>query len=369
MALVLALAGTAHGASNPFWKEAQQKRVHAERSQLSKVARRALPAVVSITTFQNAEGTEPVQQSMADPQKGLGSGFVIHSSGYILTSSHVVEGTTEVRVTLDPSLGATGEYPADVVGMDVETDLALLKIDAGRPLPVLSLGSAKGIDVADWVVVIGNPFGLAHSVSVGVVSHKGRTDVVPEGRPGFHDFLQVDASINPGNSGGPVLDLEGNVVAIANAVNVSGQGIGFAVPIDMAKAVLPQLRKYGSVRRSWLGISVKDAAANQLADRGVVISEVEEGSPAQAAGLEVGDIITRVDTADVESAGRLRFQVATRGVGHWVKLDVRRQNRPMTLRVRLESSPDLAEATPASSPAVTGTAPAAKRGLGRPASP
>lgn len=324
-----------------LWVEARQRSVHEQRSALSQVAQAALPAVVSITTRQpsTSPGTD-------GEQKGIGSGFIIHPDGYVLTSAHVIEGTDDITISVLSEQGYPEEFPAEVVGEDTRTDFALLKIDAGRKLPVLRLASASRVDVGDFVVVIGNPFGLTHSVTAGVVSAKGRTDVTPNGRDASEfDYMQVDASINPGNSGGPVLDLHGDVVAIANAVNVAGQGIGFAIPVDIAKAVLPHLRKYGHVRRGWMGVRFTDPTPDVLEayglahPRGVVVSEVREGSPGSRAGLRVGDVIEGLDTARVERAQKLRWQVETRGVGRSVVLRVRRGERPLKFRVRLEGEP------------------------------
>jgi serine protease Do len=182
---------------------------------------------------------------------------------------------------------------------------------------------------------------------VGVVSYMGRTDVTPNGRDGDFDYIQMDASINPGNSGGPVLDLNGDVVAVANAVNVAGQGIGFAIPIDIAKTVIPQLRAHGRVRRGWMGISVQDFspevadAYNLPRGRGVVVTEVTEGGPGERAGLQAGDVIVGLDSRRVQRAHTLRWQVAARGVGHPVRLKVHRLGRPMKVTVKLEEMPEL----------------------------
>ncbi|MFL5357801.1 S1C family serine protease [Archangium sp.] len=343
--LLCTLAAPAWGARHPeppgkLWVDARQRSVHEQRSALSQVAQAAMPAVVSITTHQpsTSPGTE-------GEQKGIGSGLIIHPDGYVLTSAHVIEGADDIKISVLSEQGYPEEFQAELVGEDTRTDFALLKIEAGRKLPVLKLASASRVDVGDFVVVIGNPFGLTHSVTAGVVSAKGRTDVTPNGRDGDFDYMQVDASINPGNSGGPVLDLHGDVVAIANAVNVAGQGIGFAIPVDIAKAVLPHLRKYGRVRRGWMGVSVADPSPDVVEayglahPRGVVVSEVQEGGPASRAGLRVGDVIEGLDTGRVERAHKLRWQVAARGVGHSVLLRVRRGERPLKLRVRLEDVP------------------------------
>jgi len=335
LALAGLLAGTAAGAHQQLWVNAKQERVRHQRSELTKVATKALGAVVSLTTVQ-APSSEQVASGVtptSEPQKGLGAGFIIHPDGYILTSQHVIENATDIRASLLLKNGRTEEFPARVVGADRQSDFALLKIDAPRKLPVLKLGSAKAVDVADWVVVIGNPFGLGHSVTVGVVSYKGRQDVTPSGRSGFFDYLQTDASINPGSSGGPILDLHGDVVAIANAVNVAGQGIGFGIPIDMAKVIIPDLKAHGSVNRGWLGVAVEDGGD------GVLVSEVVDGGPAARAGLLVGDVIQGVNRSKVERALALRWRVATSGAGHWVRLRIRRGGEPLRMRVRLDAVP------------------------------
>lgn len=339
--------GASRGEGGRLWVEARQRSVRKERSALSQVAQAAMPAVVSITTHQphTTPGTDGEQQ------KGIGSGLIIHPDGYILTAAHVIEGAEEITISVFSERGYPEDFRAEVVGEDERTDFALLKIDAPRKLPVLKLSSASRVEVGDFVVVIGNPFGLSHSVTAGVVSAKGRTEVTPNGRDGDFDFdyMQVDASINPGNSGGPVLDLQGNVVAIANAVNVAGQGIGFAIPVDIAKSVLPHLRKYGRVRRGWMGIKVDDSTPEVIETyglahaRGVVVTDVAEGGPASRAGLRVGDVIEGLDSSRVERAHNLRWQVAARGVGHSVMLRVRRGNKPLRLRVRLEDLPNEGE--------------------------
>ncbi|MCP3138376.1 S1C family serine protease [Pyxidicoccus xibeiensis] len=350
-ALVCALVFPAQAAGRGrerLWLEAQNRSLHNQRATLSEVARRAMPAVVSITTKQL---TAETAVSGEEPQKGIGSGFIIRSDGYILTSAHVVEGASEVIISVLHPRGGVEEYPARVVGEDPRTDCALLKIDVPRKLPVLKLASASHVRSADWIVVIGNPFGLAHSVTVGVVSYMGRTDVTPNGRDGDFDYIQMDASINPGNSGGPVLDLHGDVVAVANAVNVAGQGIGFAIPIDIAKTVIPHLKAHGRVRRGWLGISVQDfspevaEAFNLPRGRGVVVTDVTEGGPGERAGLQTGDVIVGLDARRVQRAHTLRWQVAARGVGRDVKLRVNRLGRPMKVTVKLEEMP--AEEAPA----------------------
>jgi serine protease Do len=363
--------GARRGEDERLWVEAQQRSVREERSVLSQVARSAMPAVVSITT------TQPGTNAEGEQQKGIGSGVIIHPDGYVLTSAHVIEGAEGISISVLSERGYPEEYPAELVGEDERTDFALLKIDAGRKLPVLKLASASRVDVGDWVVVIGNPFGLTHSVTAGVVSAKGRTDVTPNGRDGDFDYMQVDASINPGNSGGPVLDVHGDVVAIANAVNVAGQGIGFAIPVDIAKAVVPHLQKYGRVRRGWMGVSVLDCTPDAIeayglarTHQGVVVSEVTDGGPASRAGLQVGDVIEGMDTSKVDRAAKLRWQVASRGVGRSVVLRVRRGERPMKLRVKLEELPNaVPEMAPTLAAPSKGAHPDEQPGMGGSGSP
>ncbi|HET9595755.1 MAG TPA: trypsin-like peptidase domain-containing protein [Anaeromyxobacteraceae bacterium] len=314
--------------------------------ELSRVAEAAMPGVVGIVTSQTDREAPPRGDPMRDlfehygadqPRRGLASGFVIAPDGLILTNAHVIDGVARIEV----DLGEEEErLPARVVGKDDASDVALLRVDAGRPLPTLPLGDSDAIHIADWLLVIGNPFGLSHSVTVGVVSHLGRGDVAPAGREGFYDFIQTDASINPGNSGGPVLNVRGEVIGIATAVNATGQGIGFAVPINMAKEILAQLRDRGRVVRSWMGVSVRELREGGHGPRQVVVTDIVHGGPAATGGLAVGDVITAFDGRRVGNAARLRWYVATAGVGRNVALTVRRGEGERAVRVELATSPD-----------------------------
>ena len=325
--------------------EAKQRRVTSERSTLVQVARAALPAVVSITTQEHPD-------SSGEPQKGIGSGFLISADGYVLTAAHVVDDAESFTVTLLDPRGWPEEVSARLVGSDSLTDCALLKLKTDRKLPFLSLGSAQDVDVADWVVVIGSPYGLERSVSVGVVSAKGRTDIIPGARTSFVDFIQTDAAINPGNSGGPMLGLDGKVVGIANAVNTTGQGIGFAIPVDVARAVVDELRLHGSVKRGWLGLSVVDLTPDVARNfgrpsySGVVVSEVVSGSPAQRAGLRTGDIILEVDRTPVQRAQALRWKVAQAGLGNTLRLRITRAGHPTMLAITPISMPAMVARSP-----------------------
>jgi serine protease Do len=231
------------------------------------------------------------------------------------------------------------------VGTDAESDVALLKVEPQKPLPIVPLGDSDRVTVAEWVLVIGSPFGLDHSVTLGIVSHTGRADISPMGRPGSYDFIQTDASINPGNSGGPVVNLRGEVIGIATAVNATGQGIGFAIPINMAKEIVGQLREKGRVVRSWLGVAVRESPATAAGERpGVVVTEISSGGPAATAGVRVGDVITAFEGRDVRTPGRLRWFVSTAGVGRQVEVRVRRGATERSMKVSLAEVPAAEEA-------------------------
>ncbi len=345
--LVALLLGGRALAAPPDEPPQPEARARAGLPELTQLAQAALPAVVGIVTVQGERepsAGDPLKEVFDHfrseaPRRGLASGFVIQGDGLILTNAHVVEGATRVEV----EVGEEGErLLGQVVGADAASDVALVKVAAGRPLAALPLGDSDRLRIAEWVMVVGNPFGLAHTVTVGVVSHTGRSDVVPAGRDGYYDFIQTDASINPGNSGGPVLNLRGEVVGIATAINATGQGIGFAVPINMAKEILGQLRDHGHVVRSWMGVSVRElrpAAGRAARPREVVVTDVVSGGPAAAGGVRVGDVITGFQGRRVLTAARLRWYVATAGVGHSVALTVRRGPDERSLRVELGAVP------------------------------
>jgi serine protease Do len=316
--------------------------------ELSKLAESTMPAVVGVVTTQAAppavgdDALRDLFERLHDsPRKGIGSGFVIHRDGWVLTNAHVVEGAERVDVDLG---GGEPAFQAKVVGADTESDIALLKIDAKRPLTPVPLGDSDRLAIAEWVLVIGSPFGLDHSVTVGIVSHVGRSDISPVGRPGYYDFIQTDASINPGNSGGPVLNLRGEVIGIATAVNATGQGIGFAIPINMAKGILAQLKQHGRVVRSWLGVAVREPEKQPGVPAGVVVTEVSAGGPAEAAGVRVGDTIVSIEGHTVNSPARLRWYVSTAGVGSRIEVKVRRGEADRTVRAQLGEVPPAEQA-------------------------
>jgi serine protease Do len=342
IAAALSLGGPA--APRPFYAEARSPAPPPTVSalpDLSRLAETAVPAVVGVITTAAPPGTR--DESLRDlfeklndgPRRGIGSGFVIHREGWVVTNAHVVEGAATVEV----DLGSGRRMPAKVVGADAESDVALLKVEPDRPLSSIPLGDSDRVLIAEWVLVIGSPFGLDHSVTLGIVSHTGRADISPVGRPGTYDFIQTDASINPGNSGGPMLNLRGEVIGIATAVNATGQGIGFAIPINMAKEIIGQLRQAGRVVRSWLGVAVRDPAPADPGD-GVVVTEVAEGGPAAAAGVKVGDVITGFEGHAIRTPARLRWYVSTAGVGRTVEVRLRRGTAPEhSVRVSLSEVP------------------------------
>jgi serine protease Do len=265
-------------------------------------------------------------------QKSLGSGFIIDKEGYILTNNHVVEKAEKIKVKLSDNK----EYDAQVVGTDPKTDLALIKIKAAAGLPVAHLGDSDRLEVGEWVVAIGNPFGLEQTVTAGIISAKGR--VIGAGP--YDDFLQTDASINPGNSGGPLFNLRGEVVGINTAIVAGGQGIGFAIPVNMAKALLPQLKK-GKVVYGYLGVYIQDITPELAASfglkepKGVLVSDVIADSPAQKAGVNKGDVILEYDGKQVEDKGQLTKMVGRTPIGKKVKLICLRDKEQKALWVTI----------------------------------
>jgi S1-C subfamily serine protease len=302
------------------------------------LARALSPAVVAVHITRAA----PSLPFRGGPEgSGQGSGFIIRGDGLVLTNHHVIRDASDIRVRLiDES-----EHAARVVGAFPPLDVALLRFDPPSPLPVAPLGDARALDIGEWVVAIGNPFGLGHTVTAGIVSAKGRRDVVPAGRePNMAPFIQTDASINPGNSGGPLINIRGEVVGINTAINAAGQGIGFAVPIDMVKTILPQLAR-GRVDRSFLGLRFGPVppevrAGREDLRRGALVREVVAGGPAARAGIAQGDIITRWDGVPLRDWEEMAWLAATAGAGRAVDIGLARGGRELSLRVTLDRFPE-----------------------------
>lgn len=286
--------------------------------------------------FNRFFGREPDQELK---KQSLGSGFIIDKDGFIITNNHVVEGAQEIKV----KLAAGKEYRARVIGRDPKTDLALIKISSPfKDLPTLSLGNSDSMRVGDWVVAIGNPFGLEETVTQGIISATGR--VIGSGP--YDNFLQTDAPINPGNSGGPLVNLKGEVVGINTAIIASGQGIGFAVPSNMAKSIISQIQKKGKVVRGWIGVSVQ-AITPELAQslglsdsRGALVGTVVPGGPAERAGIRTGDVLTSFSGKEIKKMSDLPIMVAESPVGSTAPVKVIREGKTMDLTVTVAEMPE-----------------------------
>jgi len=274
-------------------------------------------------------------------QRSGGSGVIVDKEGYILTNNHVIEGADKVKVRLNDGR----EFTATVKGQDSRTDLAVLNIKA-KDLPVATLGDSDKLEVGEWAIAIGSPFGLEHTVTVGVISAKGRSGF---GTGTYEDFIQTDASINPGNSGGPLININGELIGINAMIIQPGTGIGFAIPINMAKQILNDLIKTGKVVRPWLGISVQDLTP-EIAEHfkakekeGVLVGQVYQGTDAGKAGLASGDIIISVDDKPIKNGGELVKEIQKRKVGQKVKLNIIREGKPLTVEVTTSAIPEKAE--------------------------
>jgi len=327
----------------------------------SLVAERVNPVVVSISSekvikarnspfgkqFKDFFGNDPFSRFFTIPlpqgeirERGLGSGVIVSKDGYILTNNHVVAGAEKIRVTLSDKR----KFKAKIVGTDKKTDVAVIKI-AAHHLPVAKLGNSDKVKVGEFVLAIGNPFRLSHTVTAGIISAKGRSNV---GLAEYEDFIQTDAAINPGNSGGALVNLQGEVIGINTAIaTLSGgyQGVGFAIPINMAKEVMDQLISKGKVIRGWLGVIIQDIDSD-MADalglkkaEGVVVGDVKKDSPAEKGGIKRGDVIILFDNQKVENAVELKNLVAAHKPKTVVKVEVLRNGRRKNLAIKLGEIP------------------------------
>ena len=365
LALALLLAAKALWTDAPPLKERPTPPPHS----IAALVRSSMPAVVGIVaTTARSGGDDPFREFLErmygqgggapseTPVRGIGTGFFIRSDGLIATNGHVIEGASDITVQVGEEERV---YRAVLVGHDDATDLALLRIEGEKPFPVLPLGESDRLEVGEWVVAIGNPFGLSRSVTTGIVSFKGRRDVNPSGRPGYYDFIQTDAAINPGNSGGPLLDARGAVIGINAAVNPSGQGIGFAIPIEQLKDVAPQLASQGHVVRSYMGLSIQETMSAELAEsfgvpgaKGVIVTEVAEKGPAAVAGIRAGDVVTSFDGEPVVESYRLRWLTARATPGRRVRLGIWRDGKALEVPVVLLQKPGPAWEPPPPTPGV-----------------
>ena len=347
-ALVLAGSAAAQPAATPLGPLYQEGQVVTPEPELARLntaltrlAEQLRPALVQIRIRRETE--EP--ESEEGPRRALGSGFVIHPSGYVVTNAHVVDRATTVQVRL-----ASGRrFSGTVIGRDRRVDLALVKIEAPVPLPVLPLGDSEHLAVGELVLALGHPFGLDQTVSLGIVSRKGAP--LQAAAPGF-DFIQTDAAVNPGNSGGPLVDMTGRVVGV-NTMAARNGSIGFAIPVNLIKSLLPQLLARGSVEWGWLGVRIDEITEDNVKDygldapRGVGIEGVLPGQPAATAGLRAKDVVLEVDGRTIASPRELQRVIATTPVGTAVKLSVWRDGQPQALTVTIGKFPEEDAAPPA----------------------
>ncbi|MGE3537138.1 MAG: DegQ family serine endoprotease [Candidatus Tectimicrobiota bacterium] len=355
--LLSSLEGLPLGAAT-FWEEGSGQGSGAQPvvPAFVELSKHLKPAVVNISSKQTESGKPSVGRGTPfseenDPfqeffdrffggrggrkrqRPSLGSGFIIHATGYIVTNNHVVEGATEIKVTM----ATKEELDATLVGRDPKTDLALIKVKSAKPLPTVPFGSSDALEVGEWVLAIGNPFGLGHTVTSGIVSAKGR--IIGAGP--YDDFIQTDASINPGNSGGPLFNMRGEVIGINTAIVAGGQGIGFAIPINLAKEVLLQLHDKGTVTRGWLGVAIQGIgpdlvkAFNLEDTHGALVAEVVSDGPAAKAGLQRGDVIIGFNGTKVQDSTELPRLVAALAPGTKSQVEVVRSGKKMSIPVTL----------------------------------
>jgi Do/DeqQ family serine protease len=319
------------------------------------VVQRALPAVVLVEVKKKIGSDSEPQDELfrrffGEGQRrprsapSSGSGFIIDSEGRILTNNHVVRDASEITVTLNDRRS----FKAKVVGTDPETDIAVIQIDDGGNLPAVPLGDSDQLRVGDWAVAIGNPLGqLRGSVTVGIISATGRTDLnIYGGTPAYQDFIQTDASINFGNSGGPLCNIRGEAIGINTAINPGGQGIGFAIPINLARHVAEQLMAHGQVKRAWMGIQPAEltpevAEGFGIRDvKGILVANVVDKTPAEKAGLQRNDVILEFDGQPVSDVTKFRLKVADTQIGKRVPVVVLRDGKKMTFYVTLGDRPN-----------------------------
>ena len=334
-----------------FWQQGRQTPLSTQPSppNFTELAKELQPAVVNISTKQQAVPPSednpmefferffgPGQRRRQRP--GQGSGFIISQDGYIVTNYHVVEDASDINVTLT----TRQQFDAKLIGGDAKTDLALLKIEAQETLPTVPAGNSDHLEVGEWVMAIGNPFGLGHTVTTGIVSAKGRTI----GAGPYDDFIQTDASINPGNSGGPLFNMNGEVIGINTAIVPQGQGIGFAIPSNMAINILQQLSGEGKVTRGWLGVAIQELSPELMQafklenNDGALIADVIVDSPAQKAGLKRGDIIVGFNGDKVRDSSELPRLVAAMPPGTAATVDIVREGKRLSIPVVLGTLPE-----------------------------
>lgn len=315
-----------------------------------RVAEEVTPSVVNISTYQPVDDSEGQTQDEQfrtgqpqRPEKSMGSGVIVSADGYIITNAHVVMDATEITVKLSDKREFTGE----LVGADAKTDIAVIKITTDEQLQPAKLGDSSKLKIGQWAIAIGNPFGLDRTVTVGVVSGIGREDV---GVAQYENFIQTDASINPGNSGGPLLNSAGEVIGINTAIMSSGQGISFAIPIDMVKDISTKLIENGEVIRGWLGVGIQTltpelaAGLGVSSKEGVLVNRIYEGSPAHKARVKVGDVLTEFGGYKINEVHQLQSTVAATEVGKVVAIKLVRDGKVISLKVKITEMGEMKEA-------------------------
>ncbi len=358
--MLLSLGGCSGKNEAPLYLESNRKGGEAEapvkdvptdilstQKAFSTVSKKVTPSVVNISTVSRKKIIQPFFEAnplfedfFGAPQtrrdKSLGSGFLISKDGYIVTNDHVVRDAESIQVKLSNDK----VYDAKVVGGDQKTDIAVIKINAAD-LPAAVLGDSDKLEVGQWAIAIGNPFGLDRTMTVGVISATGRSNM---GIETYENFIQTDASINPGNSGGPLLNVYGEVIGINTAIVAAGQGIGFAIPINMAKPVFSQLIQKGSVSRGYMGVTIQPVT-EELAQsfglkqaKGALVNDVMKGGPADKAGIRQGDVITALNGNEVKDPSHLQRLVAEAGIGKVAKISIFRDGKALELSITLASA-------------------------------
>ncbi|MCL6589569.1 MAG: trypsin-like peptidase domain-containing protein [Firmicutes bacterium] len=317
-------------------------------TEIADITEAASPKVVWIATTYKASRTviTPFGEIEPAPSEGLGSGFFFEEKGYILTNAHVVQGAETIEVTLKDQ---KNPLPAKLIGIDQDLDVAIIKIETSEKIQPLKLGDSDKARIGEWVIAIGNPYGLDHTVTLGIISAKGRPISTGRNNAGNYDnMIQTDAAINPGNSGGPLLNLRGEVIGINTAVSSTGQGLGFAIPINTVKEILNELKTKGKISRPWIGVNLTDIRAADPRvksylgidkNEGVLISSVIRDTPASKAGLKRWDLILELDRQPVSSLEEFLKMVRQHKVGDKITLLIQRNETLTTVEVILEEKP------------------------------
>ncbi|QPJ65417.1 MAG: Do family serine endopeptidase [Candidatus Nitrohelix vancouverensis] len=326
------------------------------RTPIVEAVQKVGPAVVNIYTeetpsqiqnpFRNFGGNffdqflKDFMPPISQKRRSLGSGVIIHPDGYVLTNEHVIGKALRIQLSLIDKR----EFEAHLVGADIRSDLAVVKIDAKEALPYVKMGASSDLMIGESIIAIGNPFGLQHTVTSGIISALNRSLKAGNGAT-YHDFIQVDASINPGNSGGPLLNINGSLIGVNTAIYQKAEGIGFAIPIDKAKRIVNELIRYGKVRQGWLGASVQDLNPEMQEHfglaraEGALVSQVMERSPAQIAGVQPGDVVLSINGKGVKNRSEYLDRVATYAIGNSMRMSLWRHGKEMSVSLKVAPLP------------------------------